>query len=89
MLTQSEIKCLEHNLLDYNEWATNAVDKGIFKDVDTALKYKITKCKQRMLHEYESRNGKVDNQLTDDEKVSLCVNEDGYKNRSDREPTII
>ncbi len=88
MLEPYEIKALEHNLKDYNAWATHAVKEGIYPDNETALHYKAARCAQRMITEYESLNSKFAANLSSEDKVNACNNAVGYKNRNQKESVM-
>lgn len=87
MLENYEIKVLEHDLLDYNAWATHVVSEGIFKDIETALHYKAKRCADRMIMVYESRYGDLAGTIED--KVNICSSHKDYKNRAEREAELL
>lgn len=76
-ITDDEVKYLENDLLDINQW------------VEDAVKGKISKCKGRMIAEWQPKL------LADSEIESIPATESGllatitshkdYKNRADRE----
>lgn len=80
-----QIKALEYLLLDYNVWADNAVDVGVFKTIEEALTNKALKCAARMISACESIHGKIDPTKTIAEKVMIAFAMPDYKNRKQRE----
>lgn len=76
-LSDEEVKCLENDLLDIEEWVQNAV-KG-----------KVSSCKQRMICEWTSRlmNDKDVSSIPTDEGhlIDLIVNRPDYKDRRKKE----
>ncbi len=83
-----EIKALEHDLLDYNSWATHAVNEDIYSDTETALHAKASKCAKRMINSHESLYGSIANEQVS-EKVDACHAHINYKNRITRDEEVI
>lgn len=71
-LEQWQIKALEHDLLDYNAWASHAVACGIYSSTEEALISKAAKCAKRM----------VGTPADVPAAVLAKVAEQGYKNRA-------
>lgn len=72
-LSETEIKILEHDLLDVEQWVRQAVQG------------KINSCKKRMISPYKSPL--VD--LSDDEIVDQILQDPKYKNRVKRDEIIV
>lgn len=118
-----QIKVLEHELLNYQEWAENAVVCNVYPDVNSALfgylkketflkkefyetengiikerevektketffKGKLEKILERMIKQYESQNGNLSQDLTNEEKVNIITSQEGYKNRIEKENNL-
>lgn len=84
MLEQYEIKALESDLLDYNAWATHAVNEGIYIDSEISLHHKADKCAERMVNIHEHNSGSI-NKSTIAEKIDVCYADAGYKDRTTRQ----
>ncbi len=85
MLEDYEIKVLDHFLLDRNKWASHAVAEKIYPDEETALHDKASKCLPRMILQHESSYSKLDDSLSNAEKVIEILKEATYKNRAARD----
>lgn len=82
MLKEYEIKILEWQLEDYQDWFDNVKNCGNFPDPDAILQNKIKNSFERM----KIANSKLDfASKTDEEVVNLIISQEGYKNRVERE----
>ena len=75
-ISDSDMKALEHDLIDVNQWLQEAVAG------------KISNCKKRMISEWQPKlfaDPAVDNIHADENAfINLVVSRDDYKNRSQR-----
>lgn len=82
-----QIKILQHDLLDYEEWINHVTNYPKFaNNYNEIIQNKINACLERMINEYSHLNF---TSLTDEQKVNLISSQQNYKNRTERESEII
>jgi hypothetical protein len=87
VLANYEIKALEHILIDYQSWINHVENHLKFDDPDVIIAKKVEVCLTKMISEYESVKGVLEN-LTDEEKVNFISVQPEYENRAEREGSL-